>query len=89
MVCTELALMNHYLPLKNPHHVSVSLKKPNFFVNNLCISLSGAFGQVRGPQPGYAGPYAGQQNYGAPSAAPAPAPSAPKRLDPDSIPGPV
>ncbi len=53
------------------------------------ISLPGAFGQVRGPQPGYTGPYPGQPNYGAPSAAPAPAPAAPKRLDPDSIPSPV
>ncbi|XP_015236900.1 PREDICTED: protein transport protein Sec24C isoform X1 [Cyprinodon variegatus] len=47
---------------------------------------NGAFGQVRGPQPGYAGPYPGQPNYGA--QAPAPAPSAQKRLDPDAIPSP-
>ncbi|XP_056285583.1 protein transport protein Sec24C isoform X3 [Pseudoliparis swirei] len=47
---------------------------------------NGAFGQVRGPQPGYAGPYPGQPNYGAP--APAPAPAAQKRLDPDAIPSP-
>ncbi|XP_028285951.1 protein transport protein Sec24C isoform X1 [Parambassis ranga] len=47
---------------------------------------NGAFGQVRGPQPGYAGPYPGQPNYGAP--APAPAPPAQKRLDPDAIPSP-
>ncbi|KAK6301874.1 hypothetical protein J4Q44_G00279270 [Coregonus suidteri] len=49
---------------------------------------NGAFGQPRGPQPGYAGPqYPGQQNYGA-GPAPAPAPTAQKRLDPDSIPSP-
>uniref|UniRef100_A0AAZ3SCD9 SEC24 homolog C, COPII coat complex component n=1 Tax=Oncorhynchus tshawytscha TaxID=74940 RepID=A0AAZ3SCD9_ONCTS len=48
---------------------------------------SGAFGQPRGPQPGYAGPqYPGQQNYGA-VPAPTPAPTQ-KRLDPDSIPSP-
>ncbi|XP_051523291.1 protein transport protein Sec24C isoform X3 [Myxocyprinus asiaticus] len=50
---------------------------------------NGAFGQVRGHQPGYAAPYSGQQNYGAPPAAPASAPPAPKRLDPDSIPSPI
>ncbi|XP_019963557.2 protein transport protein Sec24C isoform X1 [Paralichthys olivaceus] len=49
---------------------------------------NGAFGQVRGPQPGYAGPYPGQPNYGAPAPAPAPAPAAQKRLDPDAIPSP-
>ncbi|XP_045065797.1 protein transport protein Sec24C-like isoform X2 [Coregonus clupeaformis] len=50
---------------------------------------NGAFGQPRGPQPGYAGPqYPGQQNYGA-GPAPAPAPTAQKRLDPDSIPSPI
>ncbi|XP_038591543.1 protein transport protein Sec24C isoform X2 [Micropterus salmoides] len=48
---------------------------------------NGAFGQVRGPQPGYAGPYPGQPNYGAPAPAPAPAPQ--KRLDPDAIPSPI
>ncbi|KAG7261074.1 hypothetical protein CRUP_037320 [Coryphaenoides rupestris] len=48
---------------------------------------NGAFGQVRGPQPGYAGPYPGQANYGTP--APAPAPPAQKRLDPDAIPSPI
>uniref|UniRef100_A0A673XIA9 SEC24 homolog C, COPII coat complex component n=1 Tax=Salmo trutta TaxID=8032 RepID=A0A673XIA9_SALTR len=48
---------------------------------------NGAFGQPRGPQPGYAGPqYPGQQNYGA-GPAPTPAPTQ-KRLDPDSIPSP-
>ncbi|KAM9716920.1 protein transport protein Sec24C isoform 1-T1 [Menidia menidia] len=47
---------------------------------------NGAFGQARSPQPGYAGPYPGQPNYGAP--APAPAPPAQKRLDPDAIPSP-
>ncbi|XP_076007622.1 protein transport protein Sec24C isoform X2 [Genypterus blacodes] len=50
---------------------------------------NGAFGQVRGPQPGYAVPYAGQPNYGAPAPAPAPAPQAQKRLDPDAIPSPI
>uniref|UniRef100_A0AAZ3RNR3 SEC24 homolog C, COPII coat complex component n=1 Tax=Oncorhynchus tshawytscha TaxID=74940 RepID=A0AAZ3RNR3_ONCTS len=50
---------------------------------------NGAFGQPRGPQPGYAGPqYPVQQNYGA-GPAPAPAPPAQKRLDPDSIPSPI
>ncbi|XP_070847397.1 protein transport protein Sec24C isoform X1 [Chaetodon trifascialis] len=49
---------------------------------------NGAFGQVRGPQPGYAGPYPAQPNYGAPPPAPAPAPPAQKRLDPDAIPSP-
>ncbi|XP_029560474.1 protein transport protein Sec24C isoform X2 [Salmo trutta] len=49
---------------------------------------NGAFGQPRGPQPGYAGPqYPGQQNYGA-GPAPTPAPTQ-KRLDPDSIPSPI
>ncbi|XP_053732398.1 protein transport protein Sec24C isoform X1 [Synchiropus splendidus] len=47
---------------------------------------NGAFGQVRAPQPGYAGPYPGQPNYGAP--APAPAAPAPKKLDPNAIPSP-
>ncbi|XP_051959179.1 protein transport protein Sec24C isoform X2 [Xyrauchen texanus] len=49
---------------------------------------NGAFGQVGGHQPGYAAPYSGQQNYGPPPAAPASAPPASKRLDPDSIPSP-
>ena len=57
-----------------------------FFLNIWC---AGAFGQVRGPQPGYPGPYPGQQSYGAAPAAQAPAAPAPKRLDPDSIPSPV
>ncbi|XP_026869134.2 protein transport protein Sec24C isoform X3 [Electrophorus electricus] len=48
---------------------------------------NGAFGQVRGPQPGYVGQYPGQQSYVAQPPAQAPAP-APKRLDPDSIPSP-
>ncbi|KAF1373693.1 hypothetical protein PFLUV_G00241610 [Perca fluviatilis] len=50
---------------------------------------NGAFGQGRGPQPGYAGPYPGQPNYGAPAPAPAPGPAAQKRLDPDAIPSPI
>ncbi|KAJ7987783.1 hypothetical protein DPEC_G00330090 [Dallia pectoralis] len=50
---------------------------------------NGAFGQPRGPQPGYNNPqYPMQQNYGA-APAPAPAPPAQKRLDPDSIPSPI
>ncbi|KAM6897921.1 protein transport protein Sec24C isoform 1-T1 [Xenentodon cancila] len=48
---------------------------------------NGAFGQVRSPQHGYGGPYPQQPNYGAP--APAPAPPAQKRLDPDAIPSPI
>lgn len=49
----------------------------------------GAFGQARSPQPGYAGPYPGQPNYGAPAPAPTAAPAPQKRLDPDAIPSPV
>ncbi|XP_034715289.1 protein transport protein Sec24C isoform X1 [Etheostoma cragini] len=49
---------------------------------------NGAFGQGRGPQPGYAGPYPGQPNYGAPAPTPASGPPAQKRLDPDAIPSP-
>ncbi|XP_030629651.1 protein transport protein Sec24C isoform X1 [Chanos chanos] len=49
---------------------------------------NGAFGPMRGSQPGYSGPYPGQQNFGAPPSAPAPAPPGQKRLDPDSIPSP-
>ncbi|XP_014825317.1 PREDICTED: protein transport protein Sec24C isoform X3 [Poecilia mexicana] len=49
---------------------------------------NGAFGQARSPQPGYAGPYPGQPNYGAPAPAPAVAPAPQKRLDPDAIPSP-
>ncbi|KAA0724984.1 Protein transport protein [Triplophysa tibetana] len=72
-----------------PPNASMSGPPPQPGMQGYPPQQNGAFGQVRGPQPGYAGPYAGQQNYGAPSAAPAPAPSAPKRLDPDSIPGPI
>ncbi|XP_014825316.1 PREDICTED: protein transport protein Sec24C isoform X2 [Poecilia mexicana] len=50
---------------------------------------NGAFGQARSPQPGYAGPYPGQPNYGAPAPAPAVAPAPQKRLDPDAIPSPI
>ncbi|XP_058262296.1 protein transport protein Sec24C isoform X2 [Hemibagrus wyckioides] len=50
---------------------------------------NGAFGQVRAPQPGYSGPYSGQQGFGAPPPAQAPPPPAVKRLDPDSIPSPI
>lgn len=53
------------------------------------FSPSGAFGQVRGPQPGYGGPYPGQPHYGSPAPAPTSAPPAQKRLDPDAIPSPV
>ncbi|KAL4641164.1 protein transport protein Sec24C isoform X1 [Arapaima gigas] len=51
---------------------------------------NGAFGQGMPLQPGYSGSYPRQQNFGAPPAAPGPtpAPPAPKRLDPDSIPSP-
>ncbi|KAF4084974.1 hypothetical protein AMELA_G00112270 [Ameiurus melas] len=49
---------------------------------------NGAFGQVRAPQPGYGGPYSGQQGYVAQPSAQAPPPAA-KRLDPDSIPSPI
>ncbi|XP_062859044.1 protein transport protein Sec24C isoform X2 [Trichomycterus rosablanca] len=49
---------------------------------------NGAFGQ-RAPQPTFGGPYPGQQGYGAPSVAQAPAPPAQKRLHPDSIPSPI
>ncbi|XP_034049164.1 protein transport protein Sec24C isoform X2 [Thalassophryne amazonica] len=48
---------------------------------------NGAFGQVRGPQAGYAGSYPGQSNYGTPASAPAPPTQ--KRLDPDAIPSPI
>ncbi|XP_061087636.1 protein transport protein Sec24C isoform X2 [Conger conger] len=54
---------------------------------------NGAFGQMGGPQPAYAGSYPGQQYPGGqpmpPAPAPAPAPPAPTRLDPDSIPSPA
>ncbi|XP_007562509.1 protein transport protein Sec24C isoform X1 [Poecilia formosa] len=49
---------------------------------------NGAFGQARSPQPGYAGPYPGQPNYGASAPAPGVAPAPQKRLDPDAIPSP-
>lgn len=58
-------------------------------LKSVCVcSHAGAFGQVRAPQPGYSGPFPGQQGYGAPPPAQAPPPAA-KRLDPDSIPSPV
>ncbi|XP_007562510.1 protein transport protein Sec24C isoform X2 [Poecilia formosa] len=50
---------------------------------------NGAFGQARSPQPGYAGPYPGQPNYGASAPAPGVAPAPQKRLDPDAIPSPI
>lgn len=49
---------------------------------------NGSFGQVRGPQPNYGGPYSAAPNYGSP-VAPPPAPPPQKRLDPDSIPSPI
>ncbi|NXE89458.1 SC24C protein, partial [Menura novaehollandiae] len=49
------------------------------------MQQNGSFGQVRGPQPNYGGPYPGTPNYGSPPGPPPP----PKRLDPDSIPSPI
>ncbi|NXL91463.1 SC24C protein, partial [Alectura lathami] len=47
------------------------------------MQQNGSFGQVRGPQPNYAGAYPGAPNYGSQPGPP------PKRLDPDSIPSPI
>ncbi|XP_051771561.1 protein transport protein Sec24C isoform X1 [Ctenopharyngodon idella] len=77
----------HGMP-PSPTNASLSGPPPQPGMQGYPPQQNGAFGQVRGPQPGYSGPYSGQPNYGAPSAAPAPAPPAPKRLDPDSIPSP-
>ncbi|NWH60478.1 SC24C protein, partial [Geococcyx californianus] len=49
------------------------------------MQQNGSFGQVRGPQPNYGGPYPGTPNYGTQPGPPPP----PKRLDPDSIPSPI
>lgn len=72
------------------HHHTGFLHVAASFLTAICV-FKGAFGPVRGPQPGYAGPYPGQPNYGGPAPAPAPAPAPPaqKRLDPDAIPSPV
>lgn len=82
-----------YPPQQNGEQLATELElhKHHVFFRRLSLFMffSGAFGQVRGPQPGYAGPYPGQPNYGAPAPAPAPAPPAQKRLDPDAIPSPV
>ncbi|XP_051771566.1 protein transport protein Sec24C isoform X6 [Ctenopharyngodon idella] len=78
----------HGMP-PSPTNASLSGPPPQPGMQGYPPQQNGAFGQVRGPQPGYSGPYSGQPNYGAPSAAPAPAPPAPKRLDPDSIPSPI
>ncbi|XP_048026353.1 protein transport protein Sec24C isoform X4 [Megalobrama amblycephala] len=78
----------HGMP-PSPTNASLSGPPPQPGMQGYPPQQNGAFGQVRGPQPGYSGPYSGQPNYGAPPAAPAPAPPAPKRLDPDSIPSPI
>ncbi|XP_016149074.1 protein transport protein Sec24C-like isoform X4 [Sinocyclocheilus grahami] len=88
-----MAQANHILPTQpgmppGPINTSLSGPPPQPGMQGY-PQQNGAFGQVRGPQPGYTGPYPGQPNYGAPPAAPALAPAAPKRLDPDSIPSPI
>ncbi|XP_059388651.1 protein transport protein Sec24C-like isoform X2 [Carassius carassius] len=89
-----MAQANHILPTQpgmppGPINTSLSGPPPQPGMQGYPPQQNGAFGQVRGSQPGYTGPYPGQQNYAAPSTAPAPAPAAPKRLDPDSIPSPI
>nr|ADF30257.1 Sec24 family member C [Danio rerio] len=90
-----MAQVNHVPPSQpgmppGPINASLSGPPPQPGMQGYPPQQNGAFGQVRGPQPGYAAPpYSGQPNYGAPPAAPAPAPAAPKRLDPDSIPSPI
>uniref|UniRef100_A0A8C1FCE8 SEC24 homolog C, COPII coat complex component n=1 Tax=Cyprinus carpio carpio TaxID=630221 RepID=A0A8C1FCE8_CYPCA len=89
-----MAQANHILPTQpgmppGPINASLSGPPPQPGMQGYPPQQNGAFGQVRGPQPGYTGPYPGQPNYGAPPAAPASAPAAPKRLDPDSIPSPI
>ncbi|XP_077056483.1 protein transport protein Sec24C isoform X2 [Siphateles boraxobius] len=88
-----MAQANHVPPSQpgmppSPINAALSGPPPQPGMQGYPPQQNGAFGQVRGPQPGYAGPYSGQPNYGVPPAAPAPAPTAPKRLDPDSIPSP-
>uniref|UniRef100_A0A8C1VST8 SEC24 homolog C, COPII coat complex component n=1 Tax=Cyprinus carpio TaxID=7962 RepID=A0A8C1VST8_CYPCA len=89
-----MAQANHILPTQpgmppGPINASLSGPPPQPGMQGYPPQQNGSFGQVRGPQPGYTGPYPGQPNYGAPPAAPASAPAAPKRLDPDSIPSPI
>uniref|UniRef100_A0A673KVS8 Protein transport protein Sec24C-like n=1 Tax=Sinocyclocheilus rhinocerous TaxID=307959 RepID=A0A673KVS8_9TELE len=89
-----MAQANHIHPTQpgmppGPINASLSGSPPQPGMQGYPPQQNGAFGQVRGPQPGYTGPYPGQPNYGAPPAAPALAPAAPKRLDPDSIPSPI
>ncbi|XP_051530064.1 protein transport protein Sec24C-like isoform X11 [Myxocyprinus asiaticus] len=89
-----VAQANHIPPSQpgmppGPPNAGMSGPPPQPGMQGYPPQQNGAFGQVRGPQPGYAGPYSGQPNYGAPPAASASAPSAPKRLDPDSIPSPI
>lgn len=87
---SQPGMQTGYPPQQNGEETAVKVKSKRLIIFFLCISAvllfsAGAFGQVRGPQPGYSGPYPGQPNYGAP----APAPPAQKRLDPDAIPSPV
>ncbi|KAK2820575.1 hypothetical protein Q5P01_023534 [Channa striata] len=80
---TSMAQTNH-LPPGPPGPLQQPPSQPGI-QGSYPPQQNGAFGQVRGPQPGYAAPYPGQPNYGAP----APAPAAQKRLDPDAIPSPI
>uniref|UniRef100_A0A673K533 Protein transport protein Sec24C-like n=1 Tax=Sinocyclocheilus rhinocerous TaxID=307959 RepID=A0A673K533_9TELE len=89
-----MAQANHVPPTQpgmppGPINASLSGPPPQLGMLGYPPQQNGAFGQVRGPHPGYTGPYPGQPNYGAPPAAPAAAPPALKRLDPDSIPSPI
>uniref|UniRef100_A0A672KPS2 SEC24 homolog C, COPII coat complex component n=1 Tax=Sinocyclocheilus grahami TaxID=75366 RepID=A0A672KPS2_SINGR len=84
-----MAQANHVPPTQHgmppgPINASLSGPPPQPGMQGYPPQQNGAFG----PQPGYTGPYPGQPNYGAPPAAPAAAPPALKRLDPDSIPSP-
>ncbi|XP_066519102.1 protein transport protein Sec24C isoform X3 [Hoplias malabaricus] len=88
----QMSQTNHVAPaqpgmLPGPPTMNMTGPPPQPGMQGYPPQQNGAFGQVRGPQAGYTGPYPGQQNYGAPSAQ-TPAPPAPKRLDPDSIPSP-
>uniref|UniRef100_A0A669DGB4 SEC24 homolog C, COPII coat complex component n=1 Tax=Oreochromis niloticus TaxID=8128 RepID=A0A669DGB4_ORENI len=87
---SQPGMQTGYPPQQNGEETAVKVKPKRLIICILCISAvllfsAGAFGQVRGPQPGYSAPYPGQPNYGAP----APAPPAQKRLDPDAIPSPI
>ncbi|XP_066519101.1 protein transport protein Sec24C isoform X2 [Hoplias malabaricus] len=89
----QMSQTNHVAPaqpgmLPGPPTMNMTGPPPQPGMQGYPPQQNGAFGQVRGPQAGYTGPYPGQQNYGAPSAQ-TPAPPAPKRLDPDSIPSPI